>query len=226
MRRAANLLLLLAALAARAADNWQTQLGGMPLRTNVTELNATNCVNVVLRAFQSNDVVKAVIFMPGAVDTFFWHRATRANLTNDSPTLLDAIVALTNQTRIHATFTPPFLLLHFDPDPITAQWGFKDAATVDKLKQRHFVTHAIYNDRDWDSMLPILRKAWGVTITPKLHSRYSFHFYRSSFAAWNLSGWEALEAVSLATKTTFIVEKRKLSFTEDFRDMTEPAAGR
>ncbi len=47
----------------------------MPLGTNVTELNRTNCVGIMLRAFQSNNVVKALIFMPGATDEFYFFAA-------------------------------------------------------------------------------------------------------------------------------------------------------
>ena len=71
-------------------------LGRMPLGTNVTQLNRANCVGIMLRAFQSNDVVKALIFMPSATDKFnFFHHA-RADLTNNPASLLDAVSALTN----------------------------------------------------------------------------------------------------------------------------------
>ena len=55
-------------LAVGAAETWPAALSAMPLNTNVTQLNRTNCVGILLRAFQSNDVVKALIFMPGATD--------------------------------------------------------------------------------------------------------------------------------------------------------------
>src|SRR5450631_2184745 len=86
------------------AETWQDVLGRMPLGTNVAELNRTNCVKIMLPALQSNDVVKALIFMPGATDEFYFHRRGTASLTNASPTLLDAVSALTNQTLIRATF--------------------------------------------------------------------------------------------------------------------------
>ncbi len=218
----ACILLVLSTFTVRAQDEWRSVLAGMPLRTNVTELNTFNYVNTLLGAFQSNDTVKALVFMPGAVDTFFWQRETAARLTNASPSLLDAVIALTNQTRIRATFRPPWLLLHFDWDPLEPLEQIKDSAAADKIRAKRFPAHAVFNDRDWDYLLPILKKSTGVTVTPKLHSRYSYHFYRSSFAAWNLSSWEALELVSLASKTTFTVEKKKVTFKEDLRD---PSAG-
>ena len=118
MRQLACILVALSTFTVSAQDEWRSVLAGMPLRTNVTELNTFNYVNTILGAFKSNDTVKALVFMPGAVDTFFWRRETAAQLTNTSPTLLDAVVALTNQTRIRATFRPPWLLLHFDWDPL------------------------------------------------------------------------------------------------------------
>jgi hypothetical protein len=203
--------------AAHAAEPWQTVLDRMPLGTNIAELTATNCVKVMLRAFQSNREVKALIFMPGAIDEFYWYHRARANLTNDNPSLLDAVNALTNQTRIQATFRPPMLLLHTDDDSVEPQAEIKDAAAALRIMQRHFPPHAMYNDRDWDSMLPILRKACRTDFKPGKYSRYSFHFYRSSFAAWNLTGWEALEAVSLAGRTIFTVEDAQVIFQEDHR---------
>jgi hypothetical protein len=222
MRPLICVLFLLATPVARAQDVWRDVLAGMPLRTNITELTASNYVNTMLGAFQSNDTVKALVVMPGAVDTFFWHRETTARLPPAPSTLLDAVVALTNQTRIRATFRPPGLFLHFDWDPLEPLFQIRDVPTAEKILARHFPAHAVFNDWDWDYLLPILKKAGGVTVAPKLHSRYSYHFYRSSFAAWNLNSWEALEVVSLATKTTFTVEKKKVTFKEDLRD---PSAG-
>jgi hypothetical protein len=209
----------LGALAAFAADSWQTALARMPLGTNVAELNATNYVKIMLRAFQSNDAVKALVFLPGATDEFYWNREAKAKLTNDEPSLLDAVNALTNQTRIRAVFRPPMLLLRTDSDPMEPQGIIKDAPTARRIMQMRFVAHAIYNDRDWDALRPTLRKTCRVDVRPGMYSRYSFHFYRHSFAAWNLTGWEALEAVSLAGKTTFTVEEDQVVFQEDGRGL-------
>jgi uncharacterized integral membrane protein len=199
------LILLLLALCcicstAAAAVEWPSALQQMPLGVSVTELNRTNCVPILLNAFQSNRVVKALIFMPGATDEFYMFRRARAVLTNDSPTLLDAMHALTNQTLIRVTFFPPFLLLHSDEDPLEPQITVENQPLADKVKQAKFVEHANFNDRDWDFIQPILRKTLTADIQPWDHTYESFHFYRHSFAAWNLTGWEALEAVSLAGK--------------------------
>ena len=217
MRGLACLFCLMAALTGRAADDWQTAFARMPLKGNVNELNTSNYAGALLGAFASNGAVKALILMPGAVDTFFWHRETRVILTNTTPSLLDAVVALTNQTRIRATYEPPFLLLRFDWDPVQPLCEVKDGAAIENLRQRLIAYSAVFADKDWDFTLAGLKKAAGMTILPKVHSRYSYHFYRSTFAATDLSAWEAVEAISLSTRTKISVEKRRIIFKEDAR---------
>ena len=63
-------------------------------------------------------------------------------------------------------------------------------------------------------MQPILRDCVKADIQPWRYSRASWHFYRHSFAAWNLSGWEALEAAAFAGKTRFTVRRKSVV---DFR---------
>jgi hypothetical protein len=191
-----------------AATSWATALQQMPLGTAVTELNRTNCVSILLNAFRSNDVVKGLIFMPGATDEFYMFRRARAVLTNPSPTLFDAIHAITNQTFIRVTFLPPLLLLHSDEDPLEPQITVENQRLAEKVKQASFVEHANYNDRDWDFIHPILRKTLKADIQPWAQTHESFHFYRHSFAAWNLTGWEALEAVALAGKARIIIHHK------------------
>ena len=222
----ANCLLLcfflLAANSLLADEPWQDALREMPLGEKVSELNRTNCVDVMLRAFQSNDVVKALIFMPGATDEFYQFHRARAVLTNPAPTLLDAVTALTNQTYIRVTFRPPLLLLHTDEDPLEPSFKIVDEATAEKIRSRKFLPHALFNDRDWDFVMPILEKKLKVDVHPWSHRTESWHFYRHSLAAWNLDGWEALEAVSFAGKETFTVEKRRLVFEGDERIRERP----
>src|ERR1700758_4045754 len=98
MRAFICILICLVHFGVMAEESWQSALSQMPLGTNVTQLNRTNCVKIMLPALRSNDVVKALIFMPGATDEFYMFRRAKAALTNDSPTLLDAVIALTNQT--------------------------------------------------------------------------------------------------------------------------------
>lgn len=203
--------------ALKAAEPWQEALARMPLDALVTQLSQTNCVKVMLRAFRSNQVVKALIFMPGATDEFYLFHRARAVLTNASPSLLDALSALTNQTFIRATFRPPLLLLHTDEDPLEPDIRILDQPTVDRIKRARFVPHLLANDRDWDFLQPLLRQSLRIDVRPWRYSDQSWHFYRHTFAAWNLSGWEALETAALAGKSKFTVRHKHVSFEPDLR---------
>ena len=105
-------LLALASLAtpttrALAAEPWQDALAAMPLVTNTTLLSRTNSVAIILGSFQSNSVIKGVILMPGATDELYFFRRVNVPFAVASPTLLDCLTALTNQTHILATIVPP-----------------------------------------------------------------------------------------------------------------------
>jgi hypothetical protein len=221
MRLSLCLLVCFVRLAA-FAQSWQDALAQMPLGTNVSQLNETNCVKLMLPAFGSNDVVKALIFMPGATDEFSMFHRAKANLTNASPTLLDAVNALTNQTLIKVTFRPPLLLLHTDEDPLIPLEVTNHQKTLDKITARKFVSHGVFYDKDWDFMEPVLEKNLHVSFTPWIHSRRSWHFYRHSFAEWNLNGHEALEAVALAGKTTLKFERGRVIVEGDERVWAQP----
>lgn len=221
MRFPATFLIGLLALAPvtplAAQTNWQDALAKMPLTEKVTELNRHNCVQVMLNSFRRDPEVKALIFMPGATDEFYFFRRAKATLTNNAPTLLDAVEALTNQTYIRATFRPPLLLLHTASDPLEPVIVIKDQRTADRLKKKHFEKHGVYNDRDWDYMQPILTFDLDIDMLPGLNSHDSHHFFRHSFAEFGLNGWDALRAVALAGKTDFSVDKKLVIFTGDPR---------
>jgi len=222
MRLLGCLLFCLLPLACRAAETWHSALARMPLRPTVTQLNRTNCVGILLSALRSNDVVKALIFMPGATDEFYFFRRARADLTNSSASLLDAVSALTNQTLIRATFRPPLLLLHTGEDLLEPAIRIEHQPTADKLRQARFVAHGLYNDRDWDYLRPVLKSSLRTDLLPWPHSHHSWHFYRHSFAGWNLTGWEALEATALAGQTTFTVRRKQVVFELDTRPRIAP----
>jgi hypothetical protein len=200
-----------------AAGSWQEALAHMPLSGTVWQLNRTNCVEVMLRAFQSNQVVKAFVFMPGATDEFYMFRRAKADLTNASPTLLDAVEALTNQTLIRATFQSPFLLMHTDEDPLRPDIRLEDSSTKDKITEARLQGRSLYIDRDWDVVQPVLRRALRVDLRPWQHSTDSWHFYRHSFVGWDLSGWEALECAALAGKSRFCIRHNQVVFEPDPR---------
>ena len=203
-------LLLLSGLPLAAQEPWQLALSRMPLHAKFGFLNRTNAVETMLRAFQSNAVVKALIFMPGATDEFYMFRRAAAEITNQSPTLLDAISALTNQTFIQATFNPPMLLLHTTEDELDPLVTSTDPNLPSRLKSSVVLPELWSNDRDWNVIQPILVKALKADVRPWKNTYDSWHFYRHSFAAYNLTGWEALHAVARAGKTT--VQIRRKSF--------------
>jgi len=145
-----------------------------------------------------------------------FHRA-RAEVTGASPSLLDAVGALTNQTRIRATFRAPLLLLHTPEDFLDPAAVVQDAATAARLRHKKNLPHIFWNDRDWDTVQPALKWPLKIDLQPWQGSRASWHFYRHSFAGWNLTGWEALEATALAGKSRFTVWHNRVVFEPDKR---------
>jgi hypothetical protein len=208
--------------AVSAADSWPQMLAEMPLKETVSELNRTNCVEIMLGAFKSNSLVKALIFMPGATDEFYLFRRASARLRNPAATLLDAVSALTNQTNIRASFRAPLLLLHTDEDPLEPDEIIRDERTGDKLRSA-LVPHLVCNDKDWDYLQPLLKQALKVALRPWRYSTDSWHFYRHSFASWNLTGFEALETAALAGKSKFTIRRNEVDFEVDPRVRARPS---
>jgi hypothetical protein len=222
MSRLAAFFLALVCAPVCPAGNWESALASMPLCTPVRELNRTNCVDVMLRSFQSNSVVKALIFMPGATDELYMFRRARAILTNESASLTDAVIALTNRTLIRASFRSPFLLLHTDEDPLEPLIIVHHPATAERLKQQRGPAPILANDRDWDFLQPLLRDHLHADLKPWRNSRDSWHFYRHSLAAFGLTAWESLEAAALAGKSSFAVHKSQIVFEPDTRVSPTP----
>ena len=217
MHRILSLCLCLAAGAVPAQETWSTALSRMPLNPPVRELTRTNCVDVLWHSLQSNAVVKGMVLMPGATDTWYLFRPAKVELGSPNPSLFDAICALTNQTRIQVTFRPPLLLLHTEVDLDSPVMEIRDQPTARKLQQTPFLPHAVFNDRDWDYLRPILRRKLKVGLRPWRYTQDSWHFYRHTFVGWNLTGWETLEALALAAKTTCTIERKKVVFAVDMR---------
>ncbi|TAL02500.1 MAG: hypothetical protein EPO07_07255 [Verrucomicrobia bacterium] len=213
--------LIIGCLSATAAD-WQTVLTNMPLPAAVTALTRTNCASVVLGAFQSNAVIKAVIFMPGATDELFFFKRVQATITNRQPSLLDALAALTNQTPLRIAFRTPFLLIHSDEDVLELEAKVVHEATLAKLEAERWLSPCSFEDRDWDFLLKAWGRKSGVELLPKYHSPDSWHFYRHTFAGYNLSGWETIQVTALAGKTKFTIRKNAVEFEPDSRIGTLP----
>jgi len=205
-----------------AQETWQNALGRMPLGTNVTELNRTNCVSLMLNAFQSNAVVKALVFMPGATDELYFFRRAQADLTNANPSLLDAVMALTNQTYIRAAFRPPLLLLHTSEDALNDLAIVKNESTAAKLRQKLIPDRVVFNDAGWDDIRTILNKKLSISLRPFSNTPDSWHFYRHNLAACGVTEWEMLEALALTGKTTFTVHWLTVDFQIDRRNGVTP----
>ncbi|MGO8697689.1 MAG: hypothetical protein ACLQVY_08235 [Limisphaerales bacterium] len=215
--------LLLAGAPLAAQPSWQEEFAKMPLTEKAPELNRHNGVRIMLGSFRRNSAVKALIFMPGATDEFYFFRRARAALTNAAPTLLDAVEALTNQTYIRATLEPPFLVLHTAEDPLEPLAMVQDQRAAERIKKKRFEKHALFNDRDWDFVQPILAFDLNTRISPGLRAHESNHFFRHSLAEFDLNGWDALRAVALAGKTKFTIQKKRIVFEGDLRYLAKPA---
>jgi hypothetical protein len=225
--KTASLLVVGAWLAAAGAsapaqETWQDALSRMPLGAGVTELNRTNCVPLMLNAFQSNAVVKALIFMPGATDELYFFRRATAKLTNAQPSLLDAVAALTNQTYIQATFQPPLLLLHTTEDPLDVLLIIKNQSTAAKLHRKAIPDRTVFIDADWDEVRGMLNKKMSVGLRPFPNAPDSWHFFRHNFAACGVTDWEMLEAMALTDKTKITVHWLTAGFELDQRSGVVP----
>ena len=214
---------LVATATISASETWQDALGRMPLGTNVAELNRTNCVSLMLNAFQSNAVVKALIFLPGATDELYFFRRAHTRLTKANPSLLDAVVALTNQTYIQAMFQPPLLLLRTTEDPANVIAVIKNKSTATKLRMKSIPDRFVFIDAGWDEVRAVLRKKLSVGLRPFSDTPDSWHFYRHNFAVCGVTEWGMLEAIAWTGKTSFTVHWWTVHFQIDRRSGAVPA---
>jgi hypothetical protein len=196
---------------------WLAALSRMPLGARVTELDRTNCIPLILNAFQSNGVVKALVFMPGATDELEFFRRAHATLSAANPSLADAVVALTNQTYIQADFRPPFLLLHTTVDAVDPIVVIRNKATAAKLQARVVPDRFVFNDCEWDDLRAAVKKKLSVGLRPFSDSPDSWHFYRHNFAGCGLTQWQLLEAIAMSGQTTFTVHWLTADFKSDMR---------
>lgn len=211
-------LVMMLARGAWASDEaWTNALGRMPLVPNVSVLNHTNCAQVLLPSFQSNATAKALIFMPGATDELYFFRRVHVSLTNAAPSLLDAVVALTNQSPLKLTFRAPFVLLYSGEDVLDLDFKVKHEGTQKKLLTGKPLPHLLAMDHDWTQLLGQMKKKIPATLLPYEHTPGSWHFYRHTFAGWNLTPWEVMEAAALTGKTKFTVIRGGVVFEVDPR---------
>ena len=214
----------LATFTAAAGEPWQDALAAMPLGTNPPALTRTNTVGLMLTALRANDTVKGIVFMPGATDELYFFRRVNVPLAaGAAPTLLDCVTAITNHSYILATYRAPFLLLHTTEDHLGGFATVQSPRAEKRLRGAVLARHFLFNDRDWDDIYPLLQANERATLAPGLNQDETCHFYRHSFAAWNLTQWELLEATAYAGKTTFTLTTWNATFTGDRRHGPIPA---
>lgn len=198
--------------AALAQVAWQEALAAMPLPGGTNPIERNNVVRRILEGLQSNDVVKGIVILPAVSDDLYLINRDKTPLGLRATNLWDAIAKLTNVTEIRATFRPPLLLLHRDEDWLEARVTVKDIGAVERLRADSRLPRALYCDTHWEQLRPALNKAMRPGIHPWSTSRGAWHFARHNLAAWGLSDWETLIAVSLTGKTAFTVERRRVTF--------------
>lgn len=197
--------------------DWPAALSRMPLGTNVTWLTRTNCAETLFAAFSRDAAVKALIFMPGATDELYFFHRVNVQLVNPEPNLFDAIKALTNQSPLRVAYQQPLLLIYSDEDVLDLEVKIEHPATVEKLKAKAVPGKQEFLDRDWKVLRDHHRHALPVSIGPLNRESITRHFYRHTFAGWELSGWETLQATALAGKTQFTVRRGRVEFDLDER---------
>lgn len=186
----------------------------MPLPADAPRLNRDNAVSLLLHAFRSNDVVKAILVLPEVADDFYLIHRDQPRLNLRATNLLDALIQLTNATALRLTFLEPFLLAHLANDRLDPSLVVTDADTARRLKAGRALVHGIFTDTHWERLQPRLATELKRGIQPEAGSQDAWHFARHNFAAWNLTGWELLAAVSLTGNTTVTVQKRDILFRE------------
>ena len=199
------------------AQDWTNALAKMPLATNVSWLTRTNCAQVLFQALSVDATVKAIVFMPGATDELYFFHRVNVRLTNSQPSLLDAVQALTNQSPLRVEFRAPMLLIHSEEDVLALDIKIEHPATVMKLKATAVTGRQEFLDRDWKAVRDHQLRKMPVGISPLNRFAITRHFYRHTYAGWNLTAWETLEATALAGKTRFIVGRNRVTFDLDER---------
>src|SRR5690349_11929146 len=80
-------------------EDWQAALRKMHLSPE-TPLNRENCLQLLLAAFESNQMVKAMVILPSVTDDFYLISRDRLNLNFKAGDLFTALAALTNVTSV------------------------------------------------------------------------------------------------------------------------------
>ena len=212
------LLLCTASQGVSAGEPWQDALAAMPLTAPTAELNRTNCVPLLLDSFQSNGVVKGLIFMPGATDELFFFRRAHATLTNTNPSLLDAVTALTNQTFIQATFQPPLLLLHNTEDALDVITIVKNKSTAAKLRQKLVPGRVLLNDADWGVVRNTFKGKLSIGLRPFENALETWQISSRTGARAPHPSWNSFRCVRIGPSVSQHGEKSGLTHLRTHRN--------
>jgi hypothetical protein len=197
------------------AEDWQAAFAKIPIRTQSFPVHLTPPVELILTNFQPTTEIRAVVLMPGAADRLYFYDWGEVMLPQ-SPTLLDAITALTNKADLRIFVAPPFLLVARSYDDPCDPLSFAPEVRVDKLKldERKLPGRTYFMDRPYDRLVPQTEKLTRLRIKPSRTDAASWHFYRLALVGYDLSAKEFLQALAYGTKTTVQIDKRKAIFRE------------
>ncbi len=196
-----------------AADDCQSALARMPVRTNSFNAHLTVPVELIFDSFKPTETLRSVVLMPGAADQLYFFNSGRLFLP-EKPSLLDVLRALTNHAQLRYTCVPPFLLVHTKLDNLADPVIFAPGADTQRLKSVKFDGASRYLDRPYDRVLPDLEPKLGLQFLPDQTSTKSWHFYRVSLIGYDLSAPELLRAMAYSMRTTVQLDPKNALFAD------------
>lgn len=200
-------------LTTRAEEAWRAALRPMPLAAGGGPLARSNCLPILLAAFQSNNVVKALVALPGVSNDFYLLNRDRP-LNLAAGNLADALATLADTTAVRVTFREPFLFLHTAGDKLKPESTSFSGTLTRRLRSQCSAPKVLLTDRHWDVVQPWLTRMLGMDVTPEPGSMDAWHFARHNLAAWQLDDWDLLCALSLSSGTKFTLGKNRLLFEQ------------
>ena len=197
-----------------SAAAFEEALRQMPLPRATLPLTRENFIPACLAQFRSNEVVKALVFLPGVADDFYLVHRDAQKLAIASDNLLGAFFALTNATSLRTTFQAPYFFVHADRDLLSPVVAQKNRHVGGMLQVRRSIAGLVLIDRHWDFLQPQLQAGLKMMVTPPGKSEQAWHFARYNLAAFGLTDWELLSALSIAGRTRIVPETSRIRFEE------------
>lgn len=195
-----------------AEVNWPDAFAAMPLPSPAPRLNRDNAICVILEAFRSNALVKAIVVLPGVSDDFYLVNRDQPPLNLAATNLWQAVHALTNSTAVRATLRPPFLLLHLPNEHTQPAVIAGEDTLARKLKNPARLHRLACCDAHWETLQPELQKRLRTRLRPEARSEAAWHFERHNVSGWGLTGWELLLATAWAGGTEAVIADSHVSF--------------